>query len=230
MEKYCIVNTKNKLFIEKLEKYGYKCIATEKSADVSQPISLHADVLYLKTDDNTLYVSECQKINIKLFKELGYNVKTVKLAPGYETECKLNMVVTDDLILCNPKTCLNPEEIKSDRQIINVNQGYTKCSTVVTGKDSFITEDKGIYNILKQNGKNCLLIEKGYVNLEGYEYGFIGGASIYLEEKKTLLFFGDISKHKDYSNIKNFISKYGIRIDYTKNVQLEDIGGAIILK
>ena len=66
MKKYCIVDTTNKDIVKKLEEYGYTCISTEKSADVSQPISLHADVLYLKVDNKTIYVSECQKNNIKL--------------------------------------------------------------------------------------------------------------------------------------------------------------------
>ena len=110
MKKYCIVDTTNKDIVKKLEEYGYTCISTEKSADVSQPISLHADVLYLKVDNKTIYVSECQKNNIKLLKSLGYDVRTVKLSPGYKTESKLNIVVTDDMILCNPKTSIDVSE------------------------------------------------------------------------------------------------------------------------
>lgn len=229
MEKYCIINTTNKEIAAKLEEYGYKCIPTEKSTDVSGPISLHADVLYLKTDDKTIYVSECQKNNIELLKKLGYTVHTVKLSPGYKTECKLNMVITDDIILCNPKTCMDLSEVKGNRKIIPVNQGYTKCSTIVIDNDNFITEDKSIYNALTQNGKNCLLIEKGHVKLEGYEYGFIGGASVYLEKEKTLLFFGDISKHLNYSDINNFCLINNIKIDYIKNTDVFDLGGADII-
>jgi len=229
MEKYCIINTTNKEITAKLEEYGYKCIPTEKSTDVSGPISLHADVLYLKTDDKTIYVSECQKNNIELLKKLGYTVHTVKLSPGYKTECKLNMVITDDIILCNPKTCMDLSEVKGNRKIIPVNQGYTKCSTIVIDNDNFITEDKSIYNALTQNGKNCLLIEKGHVKLEGYEYGFIGGASVYLEKEKTLLFFGDISKHLNYSDINNFCLINNIKIDYIKNTDVFDLGGADII-
>jgi len=229
MEKYCIINTTNKEVVKKLEEYGYICIPTEKSTDVSGPISLHADVLYLKTDDKTIYVSECQKNNIKLLKQMGYTVKTVKLSPSYKTESKLNMVITDDIILCNPKTCIDLSEIKGNRKIIPVNQGYTKCSTVVIDNDNFITEDESIYNALIQNGKNCLLIEKGYVRLEGYEYGFIGGASAYFENERILLFFGNIKKQKHYINIINFCSKNNIKIDYIKNIHIFDIGGSVII-
>jgi len=229
MEKYCIINTTNKEITAKLEEYGYKCIPTEKSTDVSGPISLHADVLYLKTDDKTIYVSECQKNNIELLKKLGYTVHTVKLSPGYKTECKLNMVITDDIILCNPKTCMDLSEVKGNRKIIPVNQGYTKCSTIVIDNDNFITEDKSIYNALTQNGKNCLLIEKGHVKLEGYEYGFIGGASVYLEKEKTLLFFGDINKRSSYKLILQCLPQLKIELKVVNKNALLDLGGAILL-
>ena len=229
MKKYCIVNTSNKQIVKKLEEYGYTCIPTEKSADVSEPISLHADVLYLKTGDKTIYVSECQKNNIELLKQLGYTVKTVKLSPGYKTECKLNLVITDDLILCNPKTCMDISEIKGNRQVIYTNQGYTKCSTVVIGNDNFITEDEGIYHVLTKAGKNCLLIEKGHVHLDGYKYGFIGGASAYLEDKKTLVVFGEFDVYFDFKKIVEFCKNTGSNMDYINRFNLLDGGGVMII-
>lgn len=227
--KLCIINTENHIIANKLKECGYTCIATEKSANVSEPISLHADVLYLKTGDKEIYVSDCQTDNIKLLKEIGYNVTEIKLAPGYKTECKLNMIVGDDAVVCNPNTCLNLEIFDSDKEIIKVNQGYTKCSTIVLSDNDFITEDEGIYNALKSCGKNCLLIEKGYVSLEGYDYGFIGGASVYLTDQNTLLFFGDITEHKNYCEIEKFCIEFKINIDCIKDFKLIDIGGSIIL-
>ena len=229
MKKYCIVDTTNKDIVKKLEEYGYTCISTEKSADVSQPISLHADVLYLKVDNKTIYVSECQKNNIKLLKSLGYDVRTVKLSPGYKTESKLNIVVTDDMILCNPKTSIDVSEFAGDRKIVYTNQGYTKCSTVVLGNNSFITEDESIYKSLTSEGKNCLLIEKGHIRLDGYGYGFIGGASGHFEDINTILFTGDVRKHCDYLNIKEFCHNRNTVVDCINAAALSDIGGIILL-
>lgn len=229
MKKYCIVNAANKKLINKLEEYGYLCIPTEKSNYVSEPIDLHADVLYLKSDEKTIYVSECQKNNIELLKRIGYDIITVKLSPGYKTECKLNMIVTNDIILCNSKTCMDVSKIKGNRTIIYTNQGYTKCSTVSLDNDSFITEDKSIYESLIFGGKNCLLIEKGYVELKGYNYGFIGGASIYMKEEHKLLFLGNIKKHINYNEIETFCNNINISIDYIDMTSLTDIGGAVIL-
>ena len=228
MKKYCVVNFENKQVINKLENYGYVCIPTEKSADVSEPISLHADVLYLKISDTEIYVSECQKNNIVFLEQSDYTVTPVELAPGYKTECKLNLVVTENTVVYNPKTSVDVEMFNTDKRRLAVNQGYTKCATVVMG-ESFITEDDGIYKALEQTGKKCLLIKKGYVKLDGYDYGFIGGASAFIDEKSAILFFGDITKHPDYLKIKCFCNSNNITIDYISEIQLTDIGGIVKL-
>ncbi len=227
--KYCIIDTENKIITDKLKEYGYTCIATEKSANVSDPISQHADVLYLKTGNKEIYVSDCQKNNIQLLKKFGYSVREVSLSPGYKTESKLNMVVTDRTIICNPDTCIEFDSFVTDKEVIQVKQGYTKCSTIVLSDNDFITEDDGICNVLKSAGKNCLLIEKGFVKLDGYDYGFIGGASVFIKNENTILFFGEIVQHKDYIKIKNFCDSLWINIDYINNMKLSDIGGCVII-
>ena len=78
-------------------------------------------------------------------------------------------------------------------------------------------------------GKNCLLIEKGFVKLDGYDYGFIGGASMFLENHSTLIFTGDITKHPNYNILKDFCNSINIEIDWINEIQLTDIGGMIHL-
>jgi len=124
---------------------------------------------------------------------------------------------------------MNLYSIKKDKKIISVKQGYTKCSTIVLPDDNFITEDEGICAALKGAGKNCILIKKGCVKLDGYNYGFIGGASAYLSNNKTLLFFGNIKQHPDYIKIKELCDKLKLNTDYVENMPLTDIGGLIEL-
>lgn len=226
--KYCIIGTHNSQIIDILNNYGYKCIHTIPSADVSGPICTHADVLYLK-DDKTLYISHCQDNNAEFLHNLGYTVKTVKLNPGYKTECRLNVVVTDDIVLYNPKTAIeNIGNITGDKHTIQINQGYTKCSTIVV-RNGFITEDTGVFTALSRAGKNVLLIDKGHVSLKGYNYGFIGGASVWLQNVDTLLFFGNITQHPDYGKIVEFCSKMQVYVEYIKDMELTDIGGAVVI-
>ena len=120
------------------------------------------------------------------------------------------------------------DEIKGNRKVITVNQGYTKCSTVVLGNDNFITEDEGIYQALIENGKNCLLIEKGHVKLDGYEYGFIGGAAVFMEQEKVILLLGNIKTDKINNNIIEFCKNAKIKIENIAG-SLTDFGGAVII-
>lgn len=227
-QKYCIVNFENEKIISVLKSYGYICIPTIKSNNVSEPIACHADVLYLKTNNNVLYVSKCQYNNYQLLQKIGYKINNIELNVGYKTESKLNMVITNNLIMCNPKTCTDIDNFKSNKQIIYVKQGYTKCSTIIINDNCFITEDESIYKSLINSNYKCLLIDKAYVRLDGYEYGFIGGASAVLN-KELLLFFGDISKHPQYNLIKEFCVNNNINIDYIEDMQLTDIGGIVEL-
>lgn len=227
-QKYCIVNFENKKIISILKSYGYVCIPTIKSNKVSEPISCHADVLYLKTSSNQLYISKCQCDNYQLLKEIGYNIYNIDLNVGYKNESKLNIVITNSMIMCNPKTCTDIDSFKSGKKIIYVKQGYTKCSTVIINNNCFITEDESIYKSLIKLKYECLLIDKGYVRLDGYNYGFIGGASAVLDNE-ILLFFGDISKHPQYNLIREFCDKNKIKVQYIEDMPLTDIGGIIEL-
>ena len=67
------------------------------------------------------------------------------------------------------------------------------------------------------------------MELKGYNYGFIGGASIYLKEEHKLLFLGNIKKHINYNEIEKFCNNINISIDYIDMTSLTDIGGAVIL-
>lgn len=59
-------------------------------------------------------------------------------------------------------------------------------------------------------------------------YGFIGGCTG-LISKSELAFFGDISKHPSYSDIKGFLDKKGKKIVILSDESLLDLGSLIPL-
>ncbi len=93
---------------------------------------------------------------------------------------------------------------KRGYELINVNQGYTKCNICVVNENSIITEDTGIYNALIKFGMNVLLLEKNFVQIKKYKYGFIGGASGKISSDK-LAFAGNIKLHPEYDKIFRFL-------------------------
>lgn len=109
--------------------------------------------------------------------------------------------------------------------LINVKQGYTKCSTVVIDEDSIITYDRGIYSSALRYGMNVLLISAAGIKLPGYDTGFIGGTSGRVGNE--IIFNGDLSKHPDYEKILKFIKSRNLTCKFFKGYPLYDIGSII---
>jgi len=108
---------------------------------------------------------------------------------------------------------------------VHVKQGYTKCNIVAVDQSSIITSDEGIRNILIPLGLEVLLISAGNVNLKGFSYGFLGGASGRVDD--SIVFNGNLSSHPDYQKISDFILTRGFKVKYFKEYELEDIGSII---
>ena len=226
----CIINTEDKEITEFLTELGYECIPVIPSDRVSEPISAHSDVLYRKLNNDTIMGSSCQNGNLQLLKSLGYTViECDKLSPGYTTESYLNFIINDNHVIRNNKTAINLEDIYTrDKKIIDVKQGYTSCSTIQVTENAYITDDENIHNTLISNGLDCLKIKKGDIELTGYNYGFIGGASVKLNED-SILFFGNINDTTDKNNVIEFLNKYNIEAVFIEGKKLKDIGSALIL-
>ena len=108
----------------------------------------------------------------------------------------------------------------------NVRQGYAKCSTVLLG-NAVITADAGISKAVKELGGDALLISQGQVELEGYDCGFIGGASGVYENK--VYFCGDISTHPDHKKIAEFCNTHGFEVISLSRDRLYDVGTILFI-
>lgn len=111
---------------------------------------------------------------------------------------------------------------------INLNQGYSKCSICIVDESSIITSDIGIYNAVKAYNIDCLLIEKGHIDLFNLDYGFIGGCTGLIGKNK-LAFLGDVTKHPDYSKIEAFLKLKNKEVVCLSEEKLLDLGSIIPL-
>ena len=109
---------------------------------------------------------------------------------------------------------------------IFVKQGYTRCSVCKINDNAIITADKSIADEALVRGADVLLISAGNILLNGYDYGFIGGASVTYRNK--IFFFGNIEKHPDYLKMCDFAEKYSVKLISLSNLPLCDIGGGVI--
>ena len=208
-------------------------IRIKKSLILQAPVSSHADMLYHHLGDKDILLSKCSKDAQSELINLGFNSKTIgkELSEIYPNDIALNSARVGKKLICNFKyTALEILDYCNENniEVIDIPQGYAKCSICVVNKNAIITEDKSIKFICEQKGIDVLLVQKGHVSLPVFEYGFIGGCSALISSSE-LAFFGNIEKHPNYKNIKSFLNNYNIvPISLSKN-KLTDIGGIIPL-
>lgn len=111
---------------------------------------------------------------------------------------------------------------------VNVRQGYAKCSTVVLN-DAIITADIGIHKAAIEHNIDSLAVSGDGVLLDGYNCGFIGGASGFCQKESTVYFCGNIDLHPDGEKIKLFCNKHGVSVCSLSNQRLYDVGTMIFI-
>lgn len=219
------VDTKS---IKKLTDIGFNVIKTIPVKKLYEAVNGHPDMQLHCIDKNTII---CAKEVYEYYKEQlpeSYNLICGKtgLKDKYPYDILYNAAVIGSFVICNEK--YTADEIleahrRDGRKIINVKQGYAKCSTAVVNECAAITADEGIYKALTENNIDALKINPGSIKLETMSYGFIGGCCG-LIDNKTLAFNGDINKHQHGKLIIDFCISQGINVLCLNNKELYDIG------
>ncbi len=149
----------------------------------------------------------------------------------YPKSAALNALRIGNMLLCNLKSIDSNLHIFAEKngiEVIACRQGYARCSTCIVSENAVITSDPSVAKALKGRVE-VLEISRGQIKLgNGYD-GFIGGASSMID-KYTLAFFGDITEHSDYINIKSFLSNHSVLPVNLIGGELIDVGTIIPLK
>lgn len=228
--KLVVMSTNNKELVNRVEELGIKVLSSENLGKLLIFEQYHTDLQFLHYNKDTVFVlNECTSLKGNLKKYFPNVIEISKnIEKDYSNNVMLNCVVLNDKLICNSKTIADEVlqvAIKDNLKIINVNQGYTKCSTCIVNENAIITSDKSIYKSCR-NEMDVLLIRQGYIELSGVDYGFIGGSSFKVN-KNTLAFTGNIKLHPDYEIIKSFAQNYNVELlSLTENTMI-DIGSII---
>ncbi len=210
---------------------GFKIIPIPPINLVAEPISSHPDIqIFVHNNSAFTHPAIPRDVIKSLEKYCNVNICSTKLNNKYPLDIPYNIVCIGNIAF--HKVEYTPSEIKkyftdNNINLINTNQGYSKCSTLVVNDKSIITADKSIHNIAIANGIDSLLITPGFINLPGYKHGFIGGASGLF--KKTILLTGKIDHHPDCETIIDFINKRDINISYLSKNPIIDIGSILTI-
>lgn len=217
--------------INSLKKLNYDVIKIPKDNNLYEAINGHTDIQLNILNKNTLIINK--NINLS-FKELlkTKNINFIEsdstLSSKYPSNISLNAYITDNYLVHNLKfTDKKILDYCKNKKTINVNQGYTKCSILPLREKVIITNDTGIYNTLKNEGFDILLLPFGDIELSGFNYGFIGGVGGMISND-SMAFFGSLDNYAFGNEVKKFLYKYDIKPIYLSNTKLIDRGSLLV--
>ena len=194
------------------------------------PVASHPDMLLwqygktIVTYEDYLLVA---KDTFTVLENMGYKILTASQSPTdkYPFDVRLNCAVVGRNVICNEKyadSVVLDTVHREQLTLIHANQGYAKCSTLPISENALITADVSIYNAAKKFSVDTLLITQGNVRLDGYDTGFIGGATGVLND--SVFFCGNVSLHPDGNGIEKFCSLYNKNVICLSSEALYDYG------
>lgn len=209
-----------------LEDLGYEVEPFGPIDNVQEPLRYHPDMVFCRLNRNTVFRGD-----------------QTRLSPNYPGDIIYNACSTGKFFIHNLKYTAPDLLAAADRLgliKVNVSQGYSKCSICVVSENAVITYDRGIARTAQAAGIDVLEIEPGYVELPGYNTGFIGGAGGLVQGPGTkigpavsrtphpiLVFNGDLSAHPDHRAIVDFAEEKGVEVKFFADWKLTDIGSII---
>ncbi|WP_040211981.1 DUF6873 family GME fold protein [Clostridium polynesiense] len=215
-----------------LENLGYRVLKCPHCSDVYEGISGHPDIqLYVSSQKSIVAQKKLSPDFIKDLNQTGYNINLSHkaLSLKYPEDIILNAFSTKDFFIHNTNFTDNEVlNLEKNKEVIHVNQGYTKCSILPVTDKAVITNDNSIFKALTTHGFDVLLLPYGDIMLPGFNYGFIGGCGGNTQTGE-LLFFGDLNHYKYGAEVISFLLKYSVEPVYLYNGPLRDRGSLILL-
>jgi len=213
--------------LHQLKKYG-KLLPFETTKITYPAISGHPDVFLCYTDKHLIIAPNTPTKFKRTLSDnkIPYIEGQKNIGNRYPDSATYNAVITEKFLIHNLEiTDSLIKETCDDKIAIHVNQAYTRCNLLPLKNDSFITSDKGIYNILLTHNLNVLYVNPKGIILPGFNNGFFGGAcGIY---KTQLFVIGNLNFFTDAEKVKQFIENLGYQIIELYDGYLYD-GGSLI--
>ena len=224
-------------FSKPLIDLGFIPIILPRDERLPLPVSSHADMLIFIVDNvifcNEKYYYDNQQIFDKI-EQYGYSINHsfFNVDKTYPSDVAMNQALIGKYIIGKFDSCaksiLDYARI-NQYEYISTKQGYAKCSTLILSKNAIITADDSILKIATELGLDTLKIDNSTseIKLEGYNYGFIGGASFVYNNQ--VIFFGNIDNHQNGRDILKFCEKHGFSTISLDKYDLTDVGGAFVI-
>ena len=213
-----------------LERLGIRALKVGRFVRLPYKVSSHADLIYHHVGNNLIFSLDRNNIAENGLHNLDFTVKYDSVPENceYPYDVALDAARIGSRLICNKRYVSKQllGKLADYVDIIDVRQGYAKCSICVVDDNSIITADSGISEECLKAGIDVLKISAGGIELPGYDGGFIGGCCGKLDTN-VMAFAGDISTHQDCGIILDFLSSHGVEAVNLAEGSLKDIGGII---
>lgn len=143
-----------------------------------EAVAGHPDLFFCQQQQQVVVAPNVPEQYLTILQE--YDISFIKgnLSVGklYPQTSRYNAVVTNNLLIHNMKY-VDPslKETFAGKELIHVNQGYTRCNLLALNNEFFITSDKGIFRQLQKRQMDVHWFSPEGILLPGFEHGFLGG-------------------------------------------------------
>lgn len=216
-----------------LKSLGLEPLYMPANPNIDPRLSFHSDLSVLHLGGSRLMLAPhlADSDFSRCLCALGVNLiyADIKQSAVYPADTQLNVCpVGDTLFYCKGISYEPVLPYFSGKRLLTVKQGYCGCSICPIDGHSIITADRGIAIKARSVGLDVLLISPGYIELKGFDYGFIGGAAFKISHD-CMAFTGAIDAHPDSESILTFLRERGIYPEFISKKPVFDIGCGIIL-
>lgn len=230
--KTVIVSGEYPFLAESLRKQGTEVIETAPDERLPQPVRFHPDMQICVLDEENMFVLRGGTLKSKL-ETAGFDVIETWAEPldAYPGDVLCNAFVQNGCLVGNMNTLDGSirAAAKNALREIHVKQGYAACSTAIIDEKSAITSDRGIASALNKAGVDVLVIKPGFIELPGYDTGFIGGCCG-LISPKVLAISGKLDRHPSGEDICRFLKDRKIDVLEMRDGDLLDVGGILTIR
>lgn len=203
-------------------------------SNILDGISSHPDMTFCHLGGNKCVVA---KEAYEYYKEYlsPYGIEIIKgkneIKKEYPYDISLNCVIINNILFHKLKytdDAITEYCKKNNIKFVNVNQGYTKCSTLIVDEKSVITCDEKLYEIYLENGIAALYVSNQNIEINGFDHGFIGGCGGKVSKDK-IGFFGELEKYDDFKKVRDFLKERNVEYINLGKGMLKDYGTLIPL-
>ena len=223
--------------LQSIRTYGYEPILLPPHPSLPKAVASHPDMLLflaqdvIFTEQNYYRIAkkELDALSVAAKKELRFVEEA--LSSAYPADILFNALPMGEHLICNRKHTAKRILEDVSGEILDVHQGYCKCSSVPVSQNALITADPSIAKKADAFGFDVLRIQEGFVSLPPYSTGFLGGASSLAPytDIDEIFFFGDLNFHPNKENILAFCAKYHKKAISLCHTPLFDVGTAFLL-